>query len=330
MSSAPRAAAARAWIRAALTENLGYKLLSITLSLVIWAWLQSEQVIERRARATVDWQMPTGLTPVDEAPRVVFVTVSGPQGRVRALERRKLRYSIDLSEAEAGPVQVDLKDRPLAELPDGLEVVQLAPPVIELTLEKRLRRRVRVKPSIVGDPAEGWTVVEVLVEPPTVEIEGPQSLMRTATEVATDVIDLSGARAERSVDAALALNPRTLKPTEHEKVRVTVKLAPILGERTFDEVPVVARAPGWTVSPATARVRVKGPERAVARMKDRQITVTVDLPADPPGGDSVRLRWKRGEAGEIQLALGAGSEDIDVLDVDPSTFTLTRAPATSP
>ena len=47
--------AVRSWLVRLATENLGLKLMSLCLSIATWAWLQSEQVVERRARARGSW-----------------------------------------------------------------------------------------------------------------------------------------------------------------------------------------------------------------------------------------------------------------------------------
>lgn len=318
----PRWSAARQGLRRAVSENFILKALSLVLALSIWAWLQTEQVVDRPARATVTYTFPDGLTPVDEVARTLVVMVRGPQGRVRALDGQQLGMSVDLSEESTGKTSVDFSELSVTGLPDGLEVVQFSPPGAELQLDKEMTRIVRVRAAVIGEPAEGWKRGVFSVSPATIEIVGPQSKVRNIAEVSTDIVDVSGARKHVERKVPLAIDHRTVRPTEQKKVTVSVEVDPIIADRVFTDVPILV-SPGWRADATTARVQVEGPVPTLGGMKTDQVTLQVKLPDAVGLDEPVEVRWEAGDAdSRMEVVHQAPRELVNVTDVKPDVIRL--------
>ena len=208
------------WVLRLGTENIGLKAMSFGLAVAIWALLQSEQVVERRTRVKVQYSWPEDLVRVDEVPRWVSVTVSGPQGRVRAVERRSLQMKVDLTDAERGQVPIDFTELQVNGLPDSLKITQITPPMAEVELDAKMRQKVHVRPSVIGEPVDGWSRGTITVEPQSIEVEGPASLLRELTEVSTEIVNISGSKETVEADVGLSLPTRTIKPTVDAPVHV--------------------------------------------------------------------------------------------------------------
>ena len=320
---------ARARATLMVTENFFIKALSLVLAVSLWAWLQTEQVIDRPSRAQVTYGLPDGLTPVQALARTLVVTVRGPQGRVRALDNRALSMQIDLADEEMGKTSIDFSEHPIAGLPAGLEVVQISPPGVELQLDKEMNRIVRVRAAVIGEPADGWARKAVIVTPPTVEIRGPQSLVRNIAEVSTDIVDISGLRKTVAKQVPLAMDRRTVKPVDQGKVKVSITIDPIPATKAFTEIPMQLKgAPGWRSDTSMARVTLDGPQHLVQRLTADDIRLTVLLPdAIEPGADSVEVAWVADDPdSRIQVVLPEGSEAVRVQSVRPATIRLQPEP----
>ena len=325
MSTTPeRLARLRHAMRMAVTRDLSVKLVSFSVAIGIWAWLQSGQLVEQRTRVAVRYLWPEQLGRVGEVPDSLSVTLSGPQGRLRALRDGGLSVDIDLRQFKEGPVTVDFGERPLIGLPEGVSVVQLSPASTELQLDRLRSRKVRIRPTIIGEPAEGWQRGEVRVDPSTVTVRGPQSLVRDLTEADTDIIDVTGASATRTLTVPLELPTSSLRADGVSSVQVTIELSPIIADRVFADVPVVIEgAPGWTASTGTVRVKLVGPIKELQALQAAEVRMLARLPAAVPVGEPVRLRWSRGRGSdELELMHGGPSEQISVVDVDPSVIEL--------
>jgi hypothetical protein len=312
----------KASARSAVTENFVMKALSLVLSVSIWAWLQTEQVVDRPSRATVTYAFPEGLTPVDEVARTLVVTVRGPQGRVRALEGQQLTMAVDLSEQQVGKASVDFSEQDITGLPDGLEIVQFSPPGAELQLDKEMTRIVRVRPAVIGEPQDGWKRGLVTVSPGTIEIRGPQSKVRNIAEVSTDIVDVSGTRAPVERSVPLAIDHRTVRPTDQKKVTVSVGVDALIDTKSFNDVPVLVQQ-GWRADTPTARVTLKGPVPTLREIQASEVSVQVMLPDAVAPGAPVEVRWKPGtDNARFQIIHQAPRELITVESVRPDAIRL--------
>ena len=311
----------------AIFDDFVLKVVSISLAVGIWAWLQSGQVVEQRARATVRYLWPEGLVRVGEAPDSLSVTLTGPQGRLRALQGRELLVDVDLRASKEGPVTVDFGDRPLEGLPEGVSVVQRTPASLDLLLDRARERKVRIRPTLIGEPAEGWQRGEVRVEPATTVIRGPQSLVREITEADTDIIDLSGVTATRTYTVPLDFRDSSVRADALSQVQVTVEVTPIIGDRTWEAVPVTLAARGWQVSPETVRLRIVGPIKRLQSIRTEDLQVSVRLPPAVPVGEPVKVRWAAGERdGLVQIQTGVRDDDLTITLVEPAQLELRPAP----
>lgn len=311
----------------ALTDDLALKLLALIFAVGIWAWVQSMQVVERRARARVHYTWPEGLVQVQEAPKTLVVTVKGPQGLVRTIDKRDLIVPVNLSDAEAGVVSIDYSAHPVKGLPSDVKVVQVSPPAFDLRLDKPMNRKVTISPVIIGEPAKGWKLVGTSVNPDRVEITGPRTLVRNISEVTTDVIDITGAKESKSVEVPLTIKEHTVKPIKDTPVHVAVDIEPVLSERTIDKVPVLARAQGWRVTPPQAKVTLVGAISPIEALHPDQVSVIVHLPSPAPTGDKTTVSFKQGaKDSAIEVVFPDARGQVHVKRIQPSTFTLERTP----
>ncbi len=321
--SVAKAFQSRLW--SLFTRNVGLKITSLVVATSVWAFVQSSQEVEVRTRAKVRWTLPDGLVSVEPLRKSLIVTVSGPQGRARTLERGDLQLEVEIDDAERGPLTLDFTEIEMLGVPPGLSVVQLSPPAADLVLEPPLTREVRVKPLVMGEPAEGYRRVKVSAEPQTVEIKGPESLVRDISEIPTDIIDISAATESRTTAVPLAIKERTVAPVGERSVQVRVEVEEIQAERTFQEVPVLVRAPGWICLQETVEVKFGGPVNEMSKLQADQVSLILDLPPDTPeDAEEVEVEYSPGDDGGAVQITYMGSKAVEVLSLSPARFLLTR------
>ena len=167
----------RSRFRGFFRENLAFKIGTLVISIAIWAWIQSEQVVEESAWVRVEYQTPEGLVMAQTPTQRVRVTVSGTRGEVKALRKtqEELSLAVDMGSFEAGVQTVDFVDTEIAGLPPRLEVVGLVPNSLQVELETRAVKTVILEPAVVGRAAEGHRVAGIELSPQEVELAGPAS-----------------------------------------------------------------------------------------------------------------------------------------------------------
>jgi YbbR domain-containing protein len=169
---------------------------------------------------------------------------------------------------------------------DGTVVseVEVIPSVVEV--EVGVRRRVGYKPDVevvpdlLGDPAVGYRLGSVEVEPQTVTLEGlPSVLEELPGFVETLPISVTGATANLSVRTGLTL-PTGVYVYGNNIVTVKVEVFPIQSSRAVTAtVDVQDVRSGWvaTPSPEVVDVILEGPDTILAGMTSDDLRVIVDV-----------------------------------------------------
>jgi hypothetical protein len=231
--------------------------------------------------------------------------------------------TIDLSDAEKGTSTIDYTERSVKGLPDSLKITQTNPPMTEVELDAKIRRTVRVRPAVIGEPAEGWERGSISIEPESVEIEGPESVLRDISEVSTDIVNISG-RTDSLVSAVAIKTPSSnLRPTNDAPINVRVAVDALVDNRTFTDVPVNVPS-GWTATPPVAKyITVHGPIKAINELKADRVRVMLRIPeVDSP--DPQTIRWSRRNPTDsgVTIVHGGDNERIRVEEVGPTAFTV--------
>ena len=138
------------------------------------------------------------------------------------------------------------------------------------------------KPIVVnwqGDPAQGYRLLDVSVEPDSVLVTGSPELLDRLARVQTEPIDISGLRESRTMQVALDLPPG-IELDEVRPVFVEIEIEPILTSSVIRKTPEIRALPeGLTVTLDVDEVRVFlfGPLDKLDSLLEDDVRVTVDL-----------------------------------------------------
>lgn len=268
-------------------RHVGLKSVSMGIAIALWVAVAGEETVERGLRVPLELQQfPSGLELIDEPPALVDVRVRGTSGALALTVPGEITAAIDLRGARVGRRLYQLTPEQVR-VPFGVEVVQITPATIALEFEASATKRVPVTPSVEGDPAPGFVVGAVTVEPSEVEIVGPTSVVESAREALTEPIAVEGTTAAvTAVVTVGVLNP-LLRVRAPRTVSVTVAIAPGPSEREFKERPVHLRGLGPSLRaqsvPASVAVLLRGSRASVARTQVSDVVAWVALDGLGPG-----------------------------------------------
>ncbi|RIL04725.1 MAG: hypothetical protein DCC71_13060 [Proteobacteria bacterium] len=210
-------------------RNIGYKLLAVVIALFLWVVARGTASVERGFDIPVVLEgLADDLVVVDRGADVVNVRVLGTRAALRNFDPQRLEYEIDVSTSKPGQAAFEV-DLTRFDLPRGARVVSRSPSRIELVFERRITKTLRVRPDVDGAPAEGFRVKDVDVDPPRVRITGARSEVLRLSEVATETIDVAGARGpiEREVRVSPGPGHVWADAPRVVKVRVDVQADPV-------------------------------------------------------------------------------------------------------
>ncbi len=225
-------------------RKLGLKLFSLALAVVLWLTVSGEPIAERGVRIPLAFEnLPEAMEILGDPPQTVDVRLRGSSGTLRRLDARDMVAIIDLESERPGARMFDMaSDRVRA--PIGVEVTQVSPSAIALTLDVSGSRVVPIIPEVRGAPAAGFVVGTVEVEPATVEVEGPESRLSDLAEAMTEPIDVTGASVPLRRMVTVGVDDPYLRLSTPGAARVTISIVRAPGRGVNRAEPDDART-GW-------------------------------------------------------------------------------------
>jgi YbbR domain-containing protein len=259
-------------------HRVGLKAVSIAIACLLWLVVSGEQTVERSFRIPLEFSnLPPQFEIVGEPPGVVDVRVKGSSGLVGRVGTDDLSAVIDLQGGKPGRRLFPLMGSQVR-TPFGLEVVQVTPSTIAITLEASGSKTVPIVPTVDGEPAAGFVVGSVSAEPATVELVGPASVLRTATEAITEPVSIAGATASLAEEVTVGPPDVSLRLRTPTRARVAVGIVHAPIEWAVADVPVqlLGAERAQVLGPTKVTVRVRGSKESVtSALTDFEATVNV-------------------------------------------------------
>jgi YbbR domain-containing protein len=296
-------------------RHLGLKILAIALASVLWLTVAGEHVVERSLRAPLAVRnLPPSLEIVGDLPAAVDVRVRGSSAQLSRIDPGEVVAMVDLTNARIGTRLFHLRTDEVR-VPYGIEVAQVMPPTLSLTVEKSLRRTVPIVPATDGDPAPGFVIGRMVAEPSTVEIEGPESKVREVSSATTEPLQIDG-KNERVRDVVtVGVSDSSVRLVQPVSATVVVEITPAPVEREVPGVPVHWRNLGAGLAsprivPEIAKVTIRGPREALTKVRPDGIDAFVDLTGLGPGHYNLKVQVEP-------------PQDFGLESVTPGTVTVT-------
>ena len=119
----------------AFARNWGPKLGALTLVMLAWLVLASQQEVGKSVDASIQYsRLPSGLVLDEGSGKKVRLSLSGRRHTIEALRDEDVRVHIDLEGLNAGEHRVKLSANNVV-LPVGLKIVRVTPQVIKVQLK---------------------------------------------------------------------------------------------------------------------------------------------------------------------------------------------------
>lgn len=246
-------------------RHVGLKIVSLVLAALLWLLVSGEQTVERALRIPLEFtNLPSQLELVGQPPAVVDVRVRGSSGTLSRVSAGELAALLDVRTARVGDRLFQLTPEDVRG-PFGVEVVQVTPASLSLTFEESMSKTVGVTARIEGEPAAGYAVGGVTVDPSTVTIVGPAGALNGLTEAITEPVSVTGASGPVTETVTVGVADPVVRLRQAQTARVTVAISAAPEEWVVHGVAVqVKNGRGKsTVSPADVSIRVRGPRDSI-------------------------------------------------------------------
>ncbi len=257
-------------------SNFGLKALALTIA--VGLWLAGHRDIERSLEVPVEFRnIPGDLMVMDNRVDFVVLRVTGPRTLVSTMDADGMKLFLDLNTAKPGSVSYPLGGS-LFNIPRGVTVARITPPVVHLRLEPLIKLTLPVSVRIAGKPAAGFRIAQTSVQPERVTVQGPAEEMRRRTAVETVPVDLNETRGipKRLVRLATDGKALTFMPDQGE---ISVTLEEEQASRDFAQVEIGAKdfKGTYTVNPKAIFLRISGAKNLLDKLQLSPVNVFVNL-----------------------------------------------------
>jgi YbbR domain-containing protein len=262
-------------------RNFGLKAVAVGIATLLWVAVGGEKIVERSMKAPLEMQnWPPALELVGDTPSAIDVRVRGTSTSLGRLSPGDVKAVLDVGNVTPGRNLFQIGPD-LVSAPFGVEVSYAGPATVALQFERQLTKEVPVKPDVEGDPAPGYEVRRVTVEPARVEVIGPESDLRELAEAVTEPVELKSSAGQVREKVAIAILNSESRLRVPQDAVVTVDIQPVRTERLISDVPVrmqqLQAGLQAQSSPSSVAVTVRADEETLKSLGAGSMEASVDL-----------------------------------------------------
>jgi YbbR domain-containing protein len=215
-------------MRRFLRENIGWKLLSLAIAVVLWYSVVGEPRYVASVSAPLEFSnVPRDLEISSEKPDTISLELEGPAGQLDQQDLAGVIMVLDLGSIVRPCERAFTLGAGSAKLPSGVRLIRAVPAQIRLRFESRLTREVPVRVRSTGSGNGGREAHRLSVTPLKLRIVGPETLVNAVQYAETDVIDLSGVTGEKEFRVGVFVEDPQVR--FESTPQVTVKVGPARG-----------------------------------------------------------------------------------------------------
>lgn len=291
-----------------------------------------EPVQERTlpVRVNSTGQVPAGYRVGDARTDPARVVASGP----RSVAQRAVEAVVDVS-LDRATVTVNGAFTPRVVDDRGTEIKGLALRTTSVNVEVPIVQQaqfkeVGVRPLIIGQPAAGYFVEPVTMDPPTVTLVGDPSVLQEVSFVDTAPVDVSGlsTSAVRRVGLAPSRNTILLRPDQ--TVDVTIRVSPLIITQVLRVMPAVSNLPSNLLVDDRidmVEVTLSGPAPTLSNLTARDLRVVLNVSGAKTGTNDVEVQVQNVPQGMTLDGVKPSRVTLRLRDAPPTPAPITPTPA---
>jgi YbbR domain-containing protein len=194
-----------------LGKNWQLKIICLLLAIVLWFVV----IYQQNPTSEGSYTVPIVIENLDSkyiatnAPKTVYVRLSGPRNTIINIGASDIKAYIDLSKAEEGETTVPIH----LELPTGTELKKQSMTAANLYIDVYAVQEFQITPHLVGSLEENISVENLKLVPEKVIVSGARRLINKIDQVAID-IPVDGKVKDFSLMAPIHLLQKDGNPVE--------------------------------------------------------------------------------------------------------------------
>lgn len=263
--------------------------------------------------------VPDGLTLGPTTIEPDTVTVTGAASLVARVESVRADVTIQSTGID---VDEDAQLVPIDKLGNAVTPLDVSPPTARVVIpvfSDRQSRTLPIRPIITGNPAAGFEIESVTVQPLVALVAGDADQLAELTQVDTDPIPMTGVSADEVVEVALAL-PTGVVAVGDGPVTVTIAIRPVTATRTFSAgLDLIGDSSdlGYALSVDRVLLTIGGSTADLDRLSGATLVATLDVAGLKAGVHEVPVTANL-PAGTTLVAADPAKVTVTVTDLGPA------------
>lgn len=291
--------------------------------------LELEPQVERSISVQIQVEGEPAIGYLRQTPTITptLVKATGPGPYVEQIRLVVARISVQGAVAD---VEQELPLQPVDSTGQPIPHITLKPATARVRVPIELSgyyRPLAVKVALSGQPAPGYRITNISVEPPAVTVYGPPEVIAALPGfVETQPISLEGAQDDVIRQPALNLPPDVTLVPGQQQVEVRVSVEPIQSSLTIEIAPECqGLGPGLvvTVSLQFVEVILGGPLPTLEGLQPGEVRVILDLMGRGPGMYQIEPHVLKPE-GLTVLSINPATVQVEIVAALTPTPTSTR------
>ncbi len=266
-----------------VTRNIGYKIASLILAILIWGIIQAEQIQDKNIEIRVNIQPAPGYTIRGDYVRTKSATMRGP--RVWMIDAPKtLEADLNIPSGKQGRFRGRIDKEKIKKWNQRFQLM-IHDPYIDIFVDRKIERTVPVKEILQGTPAEGYLIEKITLEPRVVTLTGVREDLLKLRQIATEPIDIDGIKNNTTKKVKLISPGRGVNSMSLSTVNAHFKVGDSKVNKRFGSIPieVVGSDHKTRVKPTFASIMVQGTPGVLNFIKRPDFRAFIEAQGLKPG-----------------------------------------------
>lgn len=290
------------------------RLLSLGLAIVLWYFVGGEDVVNKNIMVPVEViNLPRDLVISNQFKKEIEVSVSGPRSLVLDMGKGEITRQIDLARATPGTMVLENRNNVIA-VPRGVKVLRIQPKNVILSLDKMIQKQFVINPVTRGNMAPDYILKNIRMEPSSISITGPQTVLSQYEVLRTKPIDIQGLRKSTEVQVPLELDPVIIDLIGATTITADLEVSVETVQKTVVGLVVRVEKDGvlQRVTPATVSVTAAFPKTLIRVGVDLQTLFEVSAEGNQDNGQmQVKV-----------IPVKTSVDPVKILKIEPMMVTL--------
>lgn len=288
-----------------------FRSFSLLAAILLWFYVLNAEPIVMNKKIPIRFVVPLGKAIANIVPKEITVKISGSRtfvtnaffGESVIVNLKELHKGRDIFQV---PISGEMMPQSF-----GIKVVSFSPNILDIELDRKIKKEVPVKPQFFGELDSDYNLVYSSIIPNKLMIEGPISVMRKISVIQSEIIDLSRLKGKGGYRVNIDdVDPR-VKIDYSDDYQFEYEIRATKGNSTISDVPIrfISSRLGIKSKISSVSVSVLTTESVKKSLRKNDIKILADIPEARTGWLRVKLKAEL-------------PENVHLLKIEPEQITI--------